>query len=565
MKSPTQKGASITALIDTRSIQHLDPTSPVHEQDRKRAREYRESLNRLQLLLVDIPEEHRYRSVAGGFRLDANGNEETSVAYNLRMEKLKKRTHYKAPERKKDGSTYMRPRRASDPIRQMPVTFRPDHALAFGRLDHQGMNIKYDLVRLIRHVGQSFQKETGYELQGMLLHPREGALHLHITYATVTESGRLLHGGGKAGNPNPRVLHHGFIGSLRLGDAGWISDGRVTRANQKRIERRRNGKDAPDWAMSELLDALIEYWVAEKATPEVRHVFRQAFIDYGEATKRAEAQDPERQLREREWEFKRLKMQFEVMEKSVVDLDEKLVQAKATAERALQRVAELEKAAPELQADLRAELTLVRADREHLQKELESLQSESARSAQALGKRTLDLHGQLAAAKSLANQHSQRAEKLEKKIADIFAEHAKLRTQLVETMAAGQQREQRLAQLETENTQLQQAVARQETQLKHATQVERALRDKVKQLEPEKSQALPSPQSAAGTSVAGNVVRPQKSSSSGEAASPESGGYKKTVRPPQTSADPSQRRPRGRDSSRSDVQQSGSDITQPPG
>jgi hypothetical protein len=85
------------------------------------------------------------------------------------------------------------------PIRQIAVTFRPDHSLALHIIDKkaEGEEALGKLRKFIKEAAletaRSLCEDTNYDLIAIEVHAEEGCLHFHLVFSTISAEHELLH------------------------------------------------------------------------------------------------------------------------------------------------------------------------------------------------------------------------------------------------------------------------------------------------------------------------------------------------------------------------------------
>ncbi len=287
----------ITAYVDTpRSIEHLNPTSLTHRLDQARSKEKRQFLSRLEPLITKIPIHARLPSLGDGFMMDPDGIEMSSADHNalLGSAKVERRVYY-ITQYRSDGRSFKQ-KRYTKAVRQMGVTFPPEINLALARLEEStDFTAKTFVKEAAVKVARAFKTATGYDVLEIQVHPKEGCLHFHITYAVVTKNHELIHAKESMGRPGPHFLGPALTGALRHGDHGLLPADRLSSAKGLLKDRCKNGIEPIDWRMAEMLDGICEQFVAGQSK-EARKVFSDAFNDYRKMFTEADLNTPENLL-----------------------------------------------------------------------------------------------------------------------------------------------------------------------------------------------------------------------------------------------------------------------------
>lgn len=255
-KRARQRGWTHAVVGTERAVAHLDSTSKTHAQDRELAQRAEKTVAGVIIADDSPPDLLKFPSLGGGVMLAADGREISSGEHESLLNGLRKeRGHYVVTQRRSDGREYKR-RRKTNGLRQLAISFRPEHALAFARLERIGLGGRRELVEEVRRLGAEFEKLSGYKWEAAELHPEEGSLHLHLVYSTVGPDQKLLHPVGGAGRKGLRLAGPSVIGTLRLVEAGvWPeADGRL--AQKWLADRRRGGVEPVDLSLSQYLDGL---------------------------------------------------------------------------------------------------------------------------------------------------------------------------------------------------------------------------------------------------------------------------------------------------------------------
>ena len=253
-----QRGRTHAIVGTERAVAHLDSTSETHARDRELAKRAEKTVAGVIIADDSPPDTLKFPSVEGGGLLGGDGREISSEEHESLLNGLRKeRGHYVVTQRRSDGREYKR-RRKTNGLRQLAISFRPEHALAYARLERVGLGVRREVVDEVRRLGAEFKRLSGYRLEALEIHPEEGSLHLHLVYSTVGPDQKLLHPVGGAGRKGLRLAGPSVIGTLRLVEAGvWPeSDGRLAR--KWLADRRRGGVEPVDLSLSQYLDGLAE-------------------------------------------------------------------------------------------------------------------------------------------------------------------------------------------------------------------------------------------------------------------------------------------------------------------
>lgn len=229
------KGKTYTKVFSARSIDHLDPTSDQHKKDQAEFRKVRvaeKALNWMEDSVGSYLLPEKFRSLGDGLMLDPEGREISSAEHKKRILTAAKERdfywQYKYVQgtgelrRYKNGNPMRRRireinKRPIRPIRQIAVTFRPDHSLALHIIDKVASNeealqkLRDFVVQSAMETSRSFCDDTNYDLIAIEVHAKEGCLHFHLTFSTVSADNELLHlstlkknGQRNSGNPDIR-------------------------------------------------------------------------------------------------------------------------------------------------------------------------------------------------------------------------------------------------------------------------------------------------------------------------------------------------------------------------
>lgn len=310
------KGKTKAKVQTIAQIEHLDPTSQRHKTDQQKSKEMRQYVSRLDELVTTIPTATKLPSLGSGLMLTPDGKELTSDQHKKTLsDSLSERRYYTTEHIRSDGRKYNRTRQ-TDPIHQIAVTYRPQHVLALMRLESDGDFRSRPFVKETSlKITKAFQAATGYDPIAIDIHPKEGCLHFHIIYSSVSAEGKLIHARYQRGRHGSRHLGPALIGALRLGEEGLLAPD-LSKGAKYLLESRREklgGQDPIDFRMSQLLDGLCEKF-ADGHGPTVRDAFDQAREDYRESFSKGELL-PRRRLLER----------VEDLEKRLVERDAEIM------------------------------------------------------------------------------------------------------------------------------------------------------------------------------------------------------------------------------------------------
>lgn len=290
-----KKGKTHAVIGTERAIEHLNPTSLTHARDKERAQEAREKVAGV-IIAADSPTDTlKFPSLENGVMLGANGAEITSAEHTALLTRLKnERGHYVTKQRRTDGREFNR-KRKTDGLRQLAITFRPEHALAFARIDQAGLPVRASIIEYAKKLGAEFGRLTGYEWVAAQIHPEEGNLHVHLAYATVNKDRELLHPNKSIGRKGLRLAGPSVIGTLRLVDTGiWPQEDGVL-ARSWLADRRVGGSDPVDYTLSMYLDGLADMTLLGlgKISPDAAKFIDRARLDYETDAKRRRAERPD--------------------------------------------------------------------------------------------------------------------------------------------------------------------------------------------------------------------------------------------------------------------------------
>ena len=185
------------AVNRVRTIEHLDSKSDTHASDRERAKQARERRVAMKQIRNDerTNEALHYPSLGGGVLFGPDGRELSRTEHKaLLVEAIVERSYYLRDEVRADGRSRRRKRKA-DGVHNLAITLRPDVSLLLAALERDPRTrqiVRPFLRRLARELAREFAALTGLEVLAVELHPEEGNLHLHLSYATVTADNRLL-------------------------------------------------------------------------------------------------------------------------------------------------------------------------------------------------------------------------------------------------------------------------------------------------------------------------------------------------------------------------------------
>ena len=252
-----------------RTLRHVDPNDPLHAADHVRfSAAYRAARERER----DQPRERptqtlKFPSLGGGFMLDSEGNELTSAEhFGLLKSAQEGRGWYWQETKRADGTLRLR-KVPTDAVHLLALTVRPDYAAALAFLSSHpkgAARVRPFLVRALRLAAEEFQAATGLEPLALQCHPEEGTLHGHLAYSSVSGDNRLLWTRSGKGRKGLRLLGPSHCGTLRLAEAGYLSDNDAALARNDLADRVRHnlGEDPVDLRLGRLLDGLCEQFFA---------------------------------------------------------------------------------------------------------------------------------------------------------------------------------------------------------------------------------------------------------------------------------------------------------------
>jgi len=310
-----QRGRTHAVVGTERAVAHLDSTSETHARDRELAKRAEKTVAGVIIADDSPPDTLKFPSLEGGVLLGGDGREIGSEEHEALLNRLRlERASYVVTQSRSDGREYKR-RRKTNGLRQLAISFRPEHALAFARLERVGLGVRREVIDEARRLGAEFERLSGYRLEATEIHPEEGSLHLHLVYATVGPDQKLLHPVGGAGRKGLRLAGPSVIGTLRLVDAGiWPeNDGRL--AQKWLADRRRGGVEPVDFSLSQYLDGLAEKALLALGScePVAKAIIEEARTDYERAAKvKRESRPDVLEMRVGELEGRNLQLVAEV-------------------------------------------------------------------------------------------------------------------------------------------------------------------------------------------------------------------------------------------------------------
>lgn len=262
----TQGRTHVTARRGrNRTLYHVDPTDPLHADDHARfAAAYREARARER----EQPRERRaaplkFPSLDGGFMVDAEGRELTSAEHFALLKTAQEgRGWYWQETQRTDGTVRLR-KVPTDAVHILALPVRPDYAAALAYLSAHPKGqarVKPFLLRALRLATAEFRAATGLDPLALQCHPEEGTLHAHLAYASVSGDNRLLWTKRGKGRKGLRLLGPSHCGTIRLAEAGYLTDEDASLARKDLADRVGNnlGEDPVDLRLGRSLDALCE-------------------------------------------------------------------------------------------------------------------------------------------------------------------------------------------------------------------------------------------------------------------------------------------------------------------
>ncbi len=277
------------------TIAHLDSRSEVHAEHKALSAEARK---RKSAILAETPDARhvvplKFPCLGGGVLLRADGSEMGQTEHLSLLKRLvKERGFYLREELRADGRTRLR-KRATNGLRNLAISFRPDHAALLSRLSNdpvQGALVRRHIVDCSKMLGNGFTGATGLEVVAMEVHPESAVLHVHLGYTTVNSQNRLLWPAGGAGRKGLRFLGPWHTGCLRLCRAGYlpVQAGRLAEIDLARV-RERHGGEAIDWALTQSLDEKCSEFVRRNG---LEREFQQESANYRAALIARRANSP---------------------------------------------------------------------------------------------------------------------------------------------------------------------------------------------------------------------------------------------------------------------------------
>lgn len=256
---------------NNRTLQHIDPTDPLHaEHHRRYADQYKKI--RAKQRVPERNETLKFRSLGGGFKVDASGHELSSEEmFVLHKITQKTRGFYWELGMRKNGTERIR-KRPTEPLKILAITFRPDYAIGLEYLDKHPTTaglVKPFLKAALASLTKTFRAATGLEPISGQCHPEEGQLHFHTVYSTVSADNKLLWSKTGKGRKGLRFLGPSHIGTIRQADAGFIPEKDAGLARLDLADRMRStgGEEPLDLLLSRELDAMCETFFSGQFSP----------------------------------------------------------------------------------------------------------------------------------------------------------------------------------------------------------------------------------------------------------------------------------------------------------
>jgi hypothetical protein len=267
-----RRSSGITSLTNQRARLHLRSNSKLYAEDSAYALIDRSRTKNLTPISLNYSNRaHTFPSLGKGVWLRTHGEEFTDEEFDTEMTRLtKSRSRYKRlTYDRRDGATRVRWQKHDDPVIQLPINFRPDHAAAFSVLDNMNAQVKRPVSEFGLLLTKCMSNISPYEMQAVVIHPESGNLHFHIVFSLIDAEGTLLHARGHAGRHGMKTAGMGLIGALRLDDVGLISE-EYSAELKRRLESRYSETEKPyDYLLSEYLDSLVELWVSQNRQRKV--------------------------------------------------------------------------------------------------------------------------------------------------------------------------------------------------------------------------------------------------------------------------------------------------------
>ena len=267
-----RRSSGITSLTNERARLHLRSNSKIYAEDSAYALLDRNRTKNLMPVSIDYGAHTlKFPSLNQGVWLRPAGGEFSDEEYDSEMARLvESRGRYKRlTYDRRDGATRVRWQKHDDPVIQLPINFRPDHAAAFSVLDHNKAHVRRPVSEFGLLLGKCMSDISPYDIEAVVIHPESGNLHYHLVISLIDAEGTLLHARGHAGRHGMKTAGMGLIGALRLDDVGILSEDFSTEL-KKRLESRYSETEKPyDYLLSEYLDSLVELWVSQNRQRKV--------------------------------------------------------------------------------------------------------------------------------------------------------------------------------------------------------------------------------------------------------------------------------------------------------
>jgi uncharacterized protein YeeX (DUF496 family) len=259
----------------SRTYHHLHPFDPVAKADLVISQTKWDGSNKKKYLVTG-PESLKFPSLGGGLARKPDGTPLALAELDRYLgTEIAQSSFYLRQIMRPDGRVQYR-KQPTDGLRDLAITIRSDHALAFQELDQSGFSVAEVVEDFGKFTAQGLHGATGYRVRAYWVHTEEGRLHLHITYSTVDEANQLIHQEGRRGRHGPVHAFASVIGTVRLGRLGWLPKEWHDDAEGWLRDRSKNGQQPLDWVLSEALDGWIEAWV-DRQDNRVKEVFARHF------------------------------------------------------------------------------------------------------------------------------------------------------------------------------------------------------------------------------------------------------------------------------------------------
>ncbi|AOS46086.1 hypothetical protein Verru16b_03181 [Lacunisphaera limnophila] len=276
-----RRGHIYAVVRKPESVEHLSPTSVLHEVHKEYALQLKQHSNGLIGTDITPPGKLKFSSLGGGLVFNGTGAAIRGPEFEDILNRCRhERGYYLAPESARGGGYYYRPRDV-DPVRQLALTVFPAHAHALIALESAGKTSARVINGLISDLRAVFVQETPYEPLAFSVHPEESMLHIHLCYSVVDERHNLLHEGNQLGQPAKNFLGMGRIGTLRLVEFGlWPESDAVDIRDTIRRKLRQFGSVPIDWRLHETLDGHLEAYFRASRDPKVTLAYEVALEAY---------------------------------------------------------------------------------------------------------------------------------------------------------------------------------------------------------------------------------------------------------------------------------------------